>query len=45
MGEDGKPIKFDPTRVEDMVAMIPPPARSEIANFIRGESDLDEGEG
>lgn len=38
-------VKFDEKNIEGMIAMIPPPARAELADFIRGESDLDEGEG
>ena len=44
VGPDGKPVTFDPKNIEAMISMIPPPVRSELADFIRGESDLEEGE-
>jgi hypothetical protein len=43
--EDGKEITFDNTHIAEMIAMIPPNYRNEIANFISGESEIEEGEG
>jgi len=40
----GEQISFNIDKIDDMIDMIPPEARSEIADFIRGESALDEGE-
>ena len=43
--EDGKEVTFDEKNKIDMIDMIPPKYRSEIADFIRGESEVNEGEG
>lgn len=43
--ENYKELPFDSKNVEDMISMIPPNYRSELADFARGESELDEGEG
>lgn len=42
---EGEKFTFDRDRIEDMIAAIPPKYRAEIADFIRGESELEEGEG
>jgi hypothetical protein len=44
-GEDGNPITFNENNREEMINMIPSAAAEEIANFVRGEAELDEGEG
>jgi len=43
--ETPKFVKFDRKNIDDMIAMIPPNVRSEIVDFARGESEVDEGEG
>jgi len=42
--DNHKTVPFDQKKVEDMIAMIPPNYRGELADFARGESELDEGE-
>ena len=42
---EGELLEFDKANIEDMIAAIPPRYRAEIADFIRGESELEEGEG
>jgi hypothetical protein len=43
--DKGMEIAFDERNKEDMINMIPAAVAEEIANFVRGESELDEGEG
>lgn len=42
--ENKKYVEFDRKNIDDMVAMIHPKTRSEIVDFARGESELNEGE-
>lgn len=42
--DEGEPIAFDSKKPIEMIDMIPPKYRSEIADFIRGESEATEGE-
>lgn len=42
--EEGKEVVFDKNKIVDMLDMIPPEARTELAGHIRGESELTEGE-
>lgn len=42
--EEGKEVVFDKNKIIDMLDMIPPEARTELAGHIRGESELTEGE-
>lgn len=37
-------LDFDAKKLEEMLSCIPPPVRAELADFARGESELDEGE-
>ena len=43
-GENGQEVTFDEKRVDDMIDMIPPKYRPEVTDFIRGESEVSEGE-
>lgn len=43
--DDGSDITFNKANIGDCLDMIPPNIRTELANHIRGESELDEGEG
>ena len=42
--DSGVEIEFDNKKIADMIAMIPPKYRTEIANYISGESEIEEGE-
>ena len=42
--DDTKTVDFNTAKVEEMIAMIPVKYRNEIADFARGESELEEGE-
>ena len=42
--DNGSQIPFDKESPVEMIGMIPPKFRREIADFIQGESELDEGE-
>jgi hypothetical protein len=42
--DSGKEIPFDKEKPVQMIGMIPPKYRREIADFIQGESEVEEGE-
>lgn len=42
--ENRKFVEFDSKDIDGMIEMIPPKTRSEIVDFARGESELEEGE-
>lgn len=42
--EEGKPLTFNASLITEMLNLIPPDARSELAAHIRGESEVSEGE-
>jgi hypothetical protein len=42
--DDGKEIPFEKEKIVEMVGMIPPKYRRELADFIQGESEVEEGE-
>lgn len=42
--ESGKEVTFDKTNLAGMMDLLPPDVRQELANHIRGESEVDEGE-
>lgn len=44
-GSEPRFLEFDTKNIEEMISMIPPNYRSELADFARGESELEEGEG
>lgn len=44
LDDNGSPVNFDLGKIDDMIDMIPPEARSEIASHVRGESEVTEGE-
>jgi len=39
---DNEPIIFDESQIDKMIDMIPPVVRTEISDFIRGESTLED---
>jgi len=41
---DGEPVPFDGENIDKMIDMIPPIVRTEISDFIRGESTLDDSD-
>ena len=42
--DEGNVVPFDKAKPVEMIGMIPPQYRREIADFIQGESELEEGE-
>lgn len=42
---NGNPLIFDVKNIESMIDHIPPSVRTEISDYIRGESEVEEGEG
>lgn len=42
--ENPQLLEFDSNNITEMIASIPPNVRAELADFARGESELDEGE-
>ena len=44
IGDDEEPVQFDAEQIDKMLDMIPPVVRTEISDFIRGESNLDDSD-